>query len=138
MSVTYSTAVPDKDQYFALFASTGWYRSLLLSADQLHEAVSRSWCLLAAYDGDRLVGCGRAIGDGVLHALIVDLIVLPEYQRRDVGSHIVGELVRECRSRGIPSIQLFCGKGKAGFYQQNGFAARAVDAPGMEWKGRET
>lgn len=137
-NVTYSTALPDKEQYLALFASTGWFRQHALCAEQLHQAISCSWYLVAAYDGERLVGCGRAIGDGVLHAVIVDMMVLPEYQRLGVGSHIVRELVRECRARGILSVQLFCGRGKAAFYELNGFVARPAEAPGMELRARDT
>ena len=103
--------------------------------DKGHEATCQSsWYTISAYADARLVGFGRAIADGVLHAIIVDLIVAPEYQGMGIGGHILRELARECRSKGIPDIQLFCARGKAGFYERQGFAARPADAPGMELK----
>jgi len=42
--------------------------------------------------------------------------VLPAYQGQGIGSRILADLVERCRSHGIYDIQLFCAKGKAGFY----------------------
>jgi len=131
-SISYVSAVPDKGDYFALFETTGWNREYGRSADQLHEAIRSSWYLLSAYDEERLVGFGRVISDGVLHALIVDLIVLPEYQGMGIGSHILTQLTGRCMAHRIADVQLFCAKGKAGFYQKRGFVTRPSDAPGME------
>jgi len=132
MSVTYSNALPARDEYFRLFESTGWNERYQFDAERLYGAVGKSWYLVSAYDGDRLVGFGRVISDGVLHALIVDLIVLPSYQGSGIGSHILDELTNKCRSQGIPDIQLFCARGKAGFYEKRGFVRRPADGPGME------
>jgi len=59
-----------------------------LDADQLHQALQHSWYSVSAYDGDRLVGFGRAISDGMLHALIAEMIILPGYQGRGIGNHM--------------------------------------------------
>ncbi|MFH1141387.1 MAG: GNAT family N-acetyltransferase [Chloroflexota bacterium] len=134
MSISYVTVLPGKEQYASLFATTGWNDEHHLDADRLYEAISHSWYTVSAYDDARLVGFGRAISDGVLHALIVDLIVAPEYQGMGIGGHILRELVRKCRSKGIRDIQLFCARGKVGFYEKQGFTARPLDAPGMELK----
>ena len=42
-------------------------------------------------------------------------------------------LVEQCHLSGIKDIDLFCAKGKAGFYLKNGFARRPDDAPGMQY-----
>jgi ribosomal protein S18 acetylase RimI-like enzyme len=131
MEIVYKNRAPVKDHFFDLFESTGWYEKYQLDADQLYQALQHSWHSVSAYDGDRLVGFGRAISDGTLHALIAEMIVLPSYQGRGIGNRILKELVARCQSNGVRDIQLFCAKGKVGFYEKHGFVKRPDDAPGM-------
>ncbi len=128
-------ALPGPDAYFALFESTGWNQEYGLTAEELRRAVSRSWLVVSAYDEDRLIGTGRVVSDGVLHGLIVDVIVLPEYQGRGIGTLIMRRLLDCCKAAGLRDVQLFCARGKAPFYGRLGFAARPEDAPGMDYKG---
>jgi GNAT superfamily N-acetyltransferase len=124
--------LPDKDEYFSLFNTTGWNKEYQLSPDELERANRNSWLVISAYDGDKLVGFGRALTDHVMHAMIFDMIVLPEYQGRGIGTMILNQLVDRCQAIGIRDIQLFCARGKRGFYEKNGFEARPDDAPGMQ------
>ena len=89
----------------------------------------------ATASAGRSAGFGRIVSDGVVHALIADLIVLPAYQRRGIGSEILRRLLDQCRTHEIHTVQLFCASGKAGFYEKHGFVRRADDAPGMVWRG---
>jgi ribosomal protein S18 acetylase RimI-like enzyme len=61
--------------------------------DALHQALQQSWYTVSAYDTGRLVGFGRVVSDGVLYAMIYDLIVIPSHQRRGIGSEILRSLV---------------------------------------------
>ncbi len=132
MQIRYCTTLPAKAEYFRLFESAGWNADYGLTEDDLFESLRLSWYQVSAYEGDELVGFGRVISDGVLHALIVDLIVLPAYQGRDIGRTILASLVERCQASRIRDIQLFCARGKAGFYRKCGFVERPLDAPGME------
>jgi len=132
--IEYRTVPPDKTEFFRLFETTGWNGEYRLNPEQVHEAVLASWHTVSAYDGARLVGFGRMICDGIVHALILDMIVLPEYRGRGIGTGILTRLVECCREVGIRDIQLFSAKGKAGFYEKNGFSRRSDDAPGMQIK----
>ncbi len=125
---------PDCIEYFDLFEATGWNKDYGLTAQELYDAVRGSWYFLAAYDEGRLVGTGRVISDGVFHALIVDVIVRPDYQGRGLGTMIMQRLLDRCRSGRIRDVQLFCARGKSGFYRQLGFVARPEDSPGMDFK----
>jgi GNAT superfamily N-acetyltransferase len=131
MSMTYDNQLPEKDQFFALFESTGWNKSYGLDAGQLYQALQASWYSVAAYDRENLVGFGRILSDGILHALIVEMIVLPSHQGKGIGSAILEMLVERCQSAGVRDIQLFCARGKAGFYERFNFVPRPLDAPGM-------
>jgi GNAT superfamily N-acetyltransferase len=135
-AVAYSSTRPDRDAFFGLFETTGWNASYELDADELIRAVDASWAVVSAHEGGRLVGFGRAICDGVVHALILDMIVAPDRRGLGIGTEILRRLTERCRAAGIRDIQLFCAKGKSGFYEKNGFTPRPGDAPGMEIKRR--
>jgi GNAT superfamily N-acetyltransferase len=134
MAISYREALPDPESFFTLFETTGWNQGYGLDQDALFQALPASWAAVSAYDGDRLVGFGRVLSDGVLHALIVELIVLPAYQGQGIGGRLLQWLVDRCRAHGIRDIQLFCARGKVGFYERFGFVRRPDDAPGMGWK----
>ena len=125
---------PDKNQFFELFLTTGWNEKYQLESDELYKALKRSWYCLSGYENDKLVGFGRIICDGIVHALILDLIVHPDYQKQGIGTQILNKLVEKCQQHRIKDIQLFCAKGYAGFYEKRGFRKRPDDAPGMEIK----
>ena len=133
-SIHYLHRLPEKAELFRLFETTGWNEFYRLGESDLHEAAARSWHLLSAYSDDKLVGFGRIICDGVVHALILDLIVLPEFQERGIGGTILDSLVRKCLDHKIRDIQLFCAKGQAEFYKKRGFSPRPDNAPGMEYR----
>ncbi len=135
MKLTISYNPPEKIEYYELFESTGWNADYKMSPGLLYESLRNSWFLACIYNDTKLIGFGRVVSDGVLHALIVDLIVVPEFQNCGIGKIILGELVSKCKSASIPDIQLFCAKGKEGFYLKQGFKPRPKDAPGMEFVG---
>ncbi len=133
MSINFRAELPASDQFWKLFQTTGWNVNYQLSPDELIQALRSSWYLLGAYDGERLVGFGRLVSDGIVHAMIYDLIVLPEYQAQGIGGKILERLIEKCRETGVRDIQLFCAKGKRPFYEKRAFVARPDDAPGMQY-----
>ncbi len=132
MSLVYNTAKPEKTNFVRLFESTGWNESYKLTPEELNTAVQNSWYCVSVYDCDNLIGFGRVICDGIEHALILDVIVLPEYQGKGIGREIMQRILSYCREHRIRDIQLFTSKGKQEFYEKLGFGYRPDDAPGME------
>lgn len=137
MDIEYRETIPDQQQFYDLFITTGWNDTYHLHTDQLSRALKSSWYAISAYAGEQLVGFGRAISDGILHALIVEMIVLPEYQGKGIGSHILESILSRCRENEIRDIQLFCARGKTGFYRKHGFVPRPDEGPGMQFKPLE-
>ena len=80
------------------------------------QAALRKTCNLTAYDGSRLVGCLRVLTDGYFFGTITELLVLPAYQRRGIGSRLLG------LARAHTSTLLYFGAqpGLEGFYERNG------------------
>lgn len=132
MTIRYSDTAPAAADYHALFATTGWNTYYRATVDDLEKVLASSWRTVSAYEDSVLVGFGRLLCDGVMHAMIFDLIVHPDHQRKGIGSEILGRLVAECESEGIHDIQLFSAEGKAPFYERHGFSLRPDTAPGME------
>ena len=134
MKIDYRIELPEKNKYFKLFESTGWNEDYKIDADELFQTLKNSWFIYCAYFQGKLVGFGRILSDGFLHAVIFDVIVLPEFQKNGIGKEIMKKLIDECKKKNIRDIQLFCAKEKQEFYEKLGFAARPENAPGMEIK----
>lgn len=130
----YKTSIPEQQAFYELFTTTNWNDSYQMDSEELSQALQNSWYMISAYENEKLVGFGRIICDGVVHALILDLIVHPEFQNLGIGSQILEMLVEKCRQHQIRDTQLFSVKGKAEFYRKNGFKERPDGAPGMEIK----
>lgn len=129
--VRFLNAAADPSLYFELFETTGWNRNYMATPGEIEQALQKSWYTVSAYEGEELVGSGRIVSDSVLYAMIYDLIVRPSHQNRGIGTAILQRLLRRCKNAGIREIQLFCAKGKSGFYGKRGFRDRPSDAPGM-------
>jgi GNAT superfamily N-acetyltransferase len=132
--IEYRTDIPDQGQFFALFGTTGWNSNYKATPQQLSDMLAHTWYKVSAYDGGQLVGFGRVVSDLVLHAMIYDMIVAPDYQGQGIGGEILARLVGKCQQVGIRDIQLFCARGKRHFYEKRGFVARPDDAPGMQYR----
>ena len=70
------------------------------------------------YEGDRLIGFGRAVSDGVYQAAIYDCAVAEAFQGRGIGRSIVEHIL--ARLPGCHVI-LYAAPGKEGFYGTFGF-----------------
>lgn len=89
------------------------------SVDQLRTAFQGSRYTVFLFDGETLVGAGRALADGSDCSYLCDIALLPEYQGRGLGAALVGRLVE--LSRGHRKILLYAVPGKEGFYRRFGF-----------------
>ncbi|MBR6595731.1 MAG: GNAT family N-acetyltransferase [Oscillospiraceae bacterium] len=110
----------EEEEILPLYASVGW-TNYCNRPDMLEKAFAHSLCILGAYEEDRLVGLIRAVGDGHSILFIQDLLVHPDFQRRGIGSTLMGEML--CRYAHVYQIQLATDnteKTKA-FYRSQGF-----------------
>lgn len=105
-----------------LYASVGWTNYTDRSA-MLQKALEHSLFVLAAFDGDRLVGLLRAVGDGHSIVFIQDILVLPTYQRQGIGRHLLEQAVTHFP--GIYQLHLLTDNTEKtrSFYEAIGFTA---------------
>jgi GNAT superfamily N-acetyltransferase len=109
------------DDYYRLRKSVDWNN---FSKEQTISALKRSLYDIVAIDNKTVVGMGRLIGDG-LYYTIVDIVVMPEYQSKGIGSEMIKRILDYVDSHtplcGRASIQLIADKGKESFYEKMGF-----------------
>ena len=105
MKIEYREQKPTVEAYQELFNTTGWNDIYAVSIDHLQVALEGSWTTLCAYHLNQLVGFGRIVTDGALYAVIYDLIVLPAFQRKGIGSQILDRLTGKCRKAGIKQVE---------------------------------
>ena len=103
-----------------LYRSVGW-TNYTDHPDMLKQAFGHSLLTLGAYVNDRLIGLVRAVGDGYTSVLVQDLLVLPEYQRRGIGSALLHEV--QMQYRDTYRLQLFTDHtpDMLDFYRKQGF-----------------
>lgn len=129
--IDYSTELPTPERFAELFGPVGWFPGRCI--EDFRRSLAGTWCCVCAYDGEQLVGFGRVISDGVIHALLTEVAVAATHRRRGIGRRIVSRLVDRCVAANIQQIQLFSADGKISFYRELGFEPRPTERPGMQY-----
>lgn len=111
-----------------LYKDAGWWEEGW-QTDVIPAMVRNSFRFAALFDGDKLVGMGRAISDGVSDAYIQDIVVRSDYRGGGWGSKIVSLLVDELHAAGVDWIGLIGAPGTQPFYEKLGFGVMANHIP---------
>ena len=98
-------------QIVKLFELVGWSTRTEI---EIKSAFGQSSYCCFAMDGDQLVGFGRTVDDGQYYALIVDLVIHPNYQKQGIGSQLLDYLKNRLSS--YLFVTLTAAPGKDGFY----------------------
>lgn len=127
----------DVDMIANLYRAGGWWNEEWNPA-ALSALIAGSFAFAVAIDpaAGRAVGMGRAISDGVSDAYIQDLVVLPGYRKRGIGTMILSALLEHCRSTGVMWVALIAEPGTEPFYTALGFRRMGGHTP-MRWHQKE-
>lgn len=75
---------------------------------------------------DEVIGMGRLVGDGVMYWYLQEIVVLPQYQGKGIGTAIVKKLLDYIEDHtdvgDFTSVGLTAAEGKEGFYERFGFS----------------
>ncbi|MDD3240412.1 MAG: GNAT family N-acetyltransferase [Lachnospira sp.] len=124
----------DVDIYLDLRKQVGWIE---LGREQAQMALEHSLKVVTIYEDDQPIAMGRIVGDGAVICYIQDLIVIPEYQSRHIGSQVIDKLIDYVKSITFDEhrmmLCLMCAKGRESFYEKHHFVARPTEqlGPGM-------
>ena len=105
----------DWERVAALLAHFGLSRDDAATQRTIFE---RSYAVVFAYDGDRLVGCGRAISDGVRQAAIINIALDEAYHGRQGGRAIIESLKAQLKGC---TITLYTHPQTVALYEKLGF-----------------
>ena len=111
----------NEKEILKLYSSVGW-TAYTDEPQVLKQGFQNSLLVLAAYEGEELLGIIRVVGDGVTVVFIQDLLVFPEKQRNGVGTALV-KAVLECYPV-VRQIELTTDQTPetAAFYESLGFS----------------
>ena len=131
MKINYVEKTPTPDDFNMLTESVGWGKR---ENNIVKEALRNTLYSLCVYDENRLIGYGRIIGDKTIFLYIQDIMVIPKYQGKQIGTEIMYKLLEQVdRYKKVnPNIRTYLGasKGKESFYEKFGFISRPNDKLG--------
>ena len=90
------------------------------SPDKLEIVFNNSMFKYFVYDGEKLVGVGRALADGFDCSYICDVAIHPDYQGLGLGKAIIEKLVDDSKEH--QKILLYAVPTKEPFYTKFGFS----------------
>ena len=92
------------------------------------KALDNTFYSITIYDNEKVVGYGRIIGDTICFLYIQDIIVIPEYQSKKIGTMIMHKLLHKINDvrKENQSLRVYLGasKDKEAFYEKFGFIKR--------------
>ncbi len=126
--ITHSLTV---DEFNAMRVAVNWET---IEPRQAQKGLNGSDYLVVFRENGTPVAMARTLADGGYFVFMVDVIVLPEYQGKRLGSMIVENVLDHYRSTLKDgqkiSLNLMAAQGKDVFYEKCGFCRRPNDTAG--------
>lgn len=117
--------VNNVEEFNYLYDTVGWES---YEKDITKKALSNTIYSVSVYDDEKIIGFGRLIGDGICFICIHDVMVVPEYQNKKIGTQIMNKLINQINKIKIenPYVRVYLGasKDKEKFYERFGFITR--------------
>lgn len=116
------------EEFNLLYNSVGWGS---YDRNISKKALDNTFYSLSIYDDDKIIGYGRLIGDTICFIYIHDVMVIPEYQSKKIGTMIMNRLLEKINDlkKENPDLRVYLGasKNRESFYEKFGFVRR-IDA----------
>lgn len=121
----YKEQIPTIEEYNYLTEKVGWGKR---KNEIVEEALKNTLYAICVYDEGRIIGSARIIGDKTIFLYIQDVMVVPEYQSRNIGTQIMNKIIEKVNEykKVNDDIRVYLGasKGKEDFYKRFGFITR--------------
>jgi len=105
-----------------------------ISQRQAETALKNYVFLIVAKRKEKTIGMTRLIFDGAYIAVLVDVIVLPEYQGHGIGKTMIEKALAHLKNNMVNGeqvlVMLMSAKDKEGFYEKFGFIKRPDETYG--------
>ena len=114
--------LPDVEEYNHLRTSVGWKA---IKEERAKKDLEHTWyAVTAVNDCNETIGMGRLISNGGYLVMLVDMIVMPEYQGHGIGRKIMDKIKEKVESEGSKEdpimFALISAPGKEEFYKKFG------------------
>ena len=120
-----------------LYQAVGWI-NYTNQPQMLEQALPHSLAVYLAFDGEKIVGLIRLVGDGFSSVFVQDLIVLPSYQRQGIGSALMKEALEDYKDAYQVQLVTEQTERTLGFYRSMGFEILSTyNCIGMTWVNRK-
>ncbi|MEL6665417.1 MAG: GNAT family N-acetyltransferase [Pseudomonadota bacterium] len=118
----FTTKCPSEEEYCNLRSAAGWGNISMANAKRSLAATAICIC---ARDNHRIVGFGRAVGDGLLYFYVSDVFVHPEQRGTGLGAEISRRLLLEIDKQALPgaTVAVVAAPGRERFYEKIGFTS---------------
>ena len=90
--ITIKENVKNIEEFNYLYDSVGWGS---YDKEVTKQALDNTYYSVSIYDNDKIIGYGRLIGDTICFMYIHDVMVLPDYQSKKIGTLIMNKLLEE-------------------------------------------
>ena len=128
MNLKIKENVKNVEEFNLLYDAVGWGA---YNDDITKRALDNTFYSISIYDEDKIIGYGRLIGDTICFMYIHDIMVLPDYQSKKIGTMIMNKLIEKINElkKEHPDILVYLGasKNREGFYEKFGVVKR-IDA----------
>lgn len=113
------------ENYNMLRKSVGWNQ---ISYKRAQAGLNNSSFIIVANVNNVPIGMARVVSDGGYVVIVVDVIVLPEYQGKGIGTEMMKKVMEHIKDsisdgEGV-FVNLMAAKGRETFYKQYGFTER--------------
>lgn len=123
--ITYINKTPTPDEFNFLTEAVGWGKR---DENIVREALENTLYSLCVYDNEQIIGFGRILGDKTIFLYLNDIMVIPQYQNKHIGSEIMKHLIFQINlyKKVNPNIRTYLGASKnmESFYKKFGFISR--------------
>lgn len=107
-----------------LYQEGGWWQESELSRAAIPAMIEGSFCFMAVFDGEKLIGMGRVISDGASDGYIQDVVIKKEYRGSGVGGELVRLLTKFCVEKKLDWIGLVAEPNTCQFYEKYGYRVK--------------
>ena len=123
--IKYINKTPTSEEFNFLTESVGWGKR---DENIVKEALGNTLYSLCVYDDEQIIGFGRILGDKTIFLYLNDVMVIPQYQNKHIGSEIMKHLIAQINlyKKVNPHIRTYLGASKnmEFFYERFGFITR--------------
>lgn len=121
MNITFQDSKDiDKEQVITLYNDVGWY-AYTKDPNTLNNALRTSLGVISAWDGEKLVGLIRVVGDGLTILYIQDILVLNAYQNQGIATKLMEQVMQKYEHVRQKVLLTEEAPDVRHFYEKNGF-----------------